>query len=124
MDRPIDTPFKYGPGGGHEPVRVDLPRRFLPRTELAAAEPADACQKLRMEVAIFDGDAVTEAMAVCSLAAAPGPPEPSSGGGPAAAGPTWSAVARVASVSTLTECTQTALPFVRVCVSQSGRPPR
>ncbi|KAL5235314.1 hypothetical protein ACI65C_002724 [Semiaphis heraclei] len=67
-----------------------------PRTELAAG-PADEFQKPLMVVANFCGDAVTDAtIAACSLL----PVVPAS---PAAAGPTWSAVARVAFVSTLTE---------------------
>lgn len=67
-----------------------------PRTELAAG-PADEFQKPLMVVANFCGDAVTEAtIAACSLP----PVVPPS---PAAAGPTWSAVACAASVSTLTE---------------------
>lgn len=75
-----------------------------PSTELAAG-PADVCQKPRMVVAIFDGDAVTDAMAVCSRV--PTPPElaPPSSAAAAAGPPAWSAVAYVvvASVSTLTE---------------------
>lgn len=53
-----------------------------------------------MVVAIFDGDAVTDAMAVCSL---PAPELTASVSAAAAAGPTWSAVARAVSVSTLAE---------------------
>lgn len=71
-----------------------------PSTELAAGA-ADVCQKPLMVVAIFAGDAVTDAMAVCSL---PVPVlAPPSSPPAAAAGPTWSAVALAASVSTLTE---------------------